>query len=202
MKNISIFLLAILIKIPIIKDLTLVINAYAWKGETNFVERIAPPLNWISRFGFRITISAIVTFILYGHDCAIKIVEHAPLLKPISNYIISQATHPELGYELTISIFPNLLGFGLGVYALIFSLPGATNNPKKQRNLLNADMGYPLLMMVITIVVAVFAKILDGKYHLAGVSFFMFFYCLLLVLELISLIFMSAASVINSKPDQ
>lgn len=200
MRHIYVFLLWILIKIPVVKDIVLIVNAYAWRGDILFVDRIAPPTHWLSRFGFRLSLSAIVTFLFYGQSFAQWICGYIPWFSSVVDKIITPIPHCEIGYELTLSIFPNLLGFGLGVYALIFSLPGAMNNQKIKTNLLNADMGYPLLMMVLAIILAVFAKIFDGQHHLAGASFFAFLYCLLLLLELISLIFMSAASVINGKP--
>lgn len=198
MKYISIFLLWLLIRVPVVKDIVLIVNAYAWRGDTSFVERMAPLSNWFSRFGFRLSISAVVTFMLYGQSLESFVSGYVPWFSSVADVFFRPTEHREIGYELTISIFPNLLGFGLGVYALIFSLPGANNDQRPKRNLLNADMGYPLLIMVLAIVVSVFAKIFDGRCSLAETSFFIFFYCLLLVLELISLIFMSAASYINN----
>lgn len=173
MRYIYVFLLWILIKIPVVKDIALIVNAYAWRGDILFVDRIAPPIQWVSRFGFRLSLSALVTFLFYGQSFAQWICGHIPWFSSVADKVIIPIQHSEIGYELTISIFPNLLGFGLGVYALIFSLPGAMNNQKIKTNLLNADMGYPLLMMVLAIIIAVFAKIFDGQHQLAGASFFL-----------------------------
>lgn len=179
-----------LIKIPVIKDILLVFNAYLWRGDTMFVSRFAPPLFWISRLWARLGLALCITFVFYGNDFI-----------PCFNFDLIPISKPETGYDLVLSIFPNLLGFGLGVYALIFSLPGLVDRKDitdtKSSNLLNADMGYPLLIMVIAILVSLIAKACDGKFFLAGASFFLLIYGILLLLELISLIFMGAAKAIN-----
>jgi len=179
-----------LIKIPVIKDILLVFNAYLWRGDTMFVSRFAPLSSCFSRLWARLGLALFTTFIFYGYDFI-----------PRLNFFLIPISEPSIGYDLVLSIFPNLLGFGLGVYALIFSLPGLLDRKNSKNtqssNLLNADMGYPLLMMVIAILVSLIAKACDGNFYLADVSFFLLIYGTLLLLELISLIFMGAAKAIN-----
>jgi hypothetical protein len=122
--------------------------------------------------------------------------------------------------DMLTSIFPNLLGFGIGVYALIFALPesffkslrgeqGTEGNETNKTtfsesvsgtppNMINADMAYPLVVMAIAIAYGAFVQFFMtiGRFY---VSVWLLAYCFALMLELISLIYVSAYKSISDK---
>ncbi|WP_162788024.1 hypothetical protein [Chromobacterium haemolyticum] len=76
--------------------------------------------------------------------------------------------------DLLISVVPNLLGFGIGVYALIFIFPSGLDERLKGEGYslerLSVDMAFPLVFMMLSIFIAV----MIGYFSLAGYGVFVF----------------------------
>jgi len=119
----------------------------------------------------------------------------------ISNYATVPAPSPG---GLIISIFPNLLGFGIGVYALIFSLSAVFikqlqqhlettkdngTRPIGSALMLNADMAYPLLVMALSLGIAVLQGIYAQLQWLTILSWVALWYSLLMALEILAVLF-------------
>jgi glucose uptake protein GlcU len=119
--------------------------------------------------------------------------------------------HP---YDLALSILPNLLGFVTGVYALIFGISGkflreiqehnnakATSSKKMNPTILglNSSFAFPLLIMVVTIFVATFQKIIQTSESLKYLTWLLFFFSLTLTYQLIKTLFRLGRSVLLEK---
>lgn len=76
--------------------------------------------------------------------------------------------------DLLVSVVPNLLGFGIGVYALIFIFPSGLDKRLKDEGYslerLSVDMAFPLVFMMLSIFVAV----IIGYFSLVGYEVFVF----------------------------
>jgi len=199
------FLYSILTRVPILGDVVLIVNGYAYEGEHSALIRFAPLLHWIRRIATKVALSG-----LFAVWITSKLTCHfSKLPDPATKFT-----------DMLIGIFPNLLGFGIGVYALIFALPesffrslrGDQNNEsetdeqeyaaqeieKIPPNMINVDMAYPLVVMALSIAYGAFAQFfmtIQTFYF----SVWLLAYCFILMLELISLIYVSAYKSISNK---
>ena len=190
-------LYTLLTAIPVLGDAVRITNAYVYSGDFDSDLRLAPIRFWFSRLWMNIVAAALLTLIP-AHELVLdrKYTNLFPTLRIAEKL-------PEPG-ELLTSILPNILGFGLGVYALIFSLSPALLNSinrqmsrKKKENpsfkgsylLLNADMAYPLLVMTISLGLGVLQKVLEPTPTFIVVAWFALWYSGLMVLEVLMAIF-------------
>ena len=105
---------------------------------------------------------------------------------------------------MATSILPNLLGFGIGIYALIFGLHkmllrdlqasykrSATNDkqPPGSALILNAEMAVPLLVLTLTIAIGLVQQVVPLLTGLQFVSWFSLWLSLVFTLELILTLF-------------
>jgi hypothetical protein len=190
--------------VPILGDIILIVNGYAYEGEHTALIRLAPPMYWLRRIIPKLALSGLfAAWITYKLTCHF-------------NQIPDPATKFT---DMLVSIFPNLLGFGIGVYALIFALPesffkslrgeqGTAKQAAEQQNLertldtppnmINADMAYPLVVIAISIAYGAFVQFFMTIWSFY-VSVLLLVYCFVLMLELISLIYVSAYKSISDK---
>lgn len=199
------FLYSILIRVPILGDVVLIVNGYAYEGEHSALIRFAPLLHWIRRIATKVILSG-----LFAAWITSKLTCHfSKLPDPATKFT-----------DMLIGIFPNLLGFGIGVYALIFALPesffkslrgdqknesrtngqesAAQESEKTPPNMINADMAYPLVVMALSIAYGAFAQFFMTIWTFYF-SVWLLAYCFILMLELISLIYVSAYKSISDK---
>ncbi|MCW3698098.1 MULTISPECIES: hypothetical protein [Burkholderiaceae] len=199
------FMYALLIRVPILGDVVLIVNGYAYEGKHDALVRFAPPLYWLRRIVPKLALSG-----LFALWITCKLTSHFSAL-------------PKSATDFTgmlLSIFPNLLGFGIGVYALIFALPESffkslrgeretttqaveqprspQENPDTPPNMINADMAYPLIVIALSITFGAFIQFFMTMWSFY-VSIWLLSYCFVLMLELISLIYVSAYKSISDK---
>jgi hypothetical protein len=179
-----------------------------FEGDHRALFRFAPISYWLRRLGPKLLISC-----AFAWWIAAKLTsDFTRLPDPATKFT-----------DLLVSIFPNLLGFGIGVYALIFALPesffqslrgekkrndehsldsasevATQHNESTPPNMINADMAYPLLVMAVSIMYGAFAQFFVD-FKIFCVSIFLLTYCFVLMLELISLIYFSAYKTISDK---
>lgn len=106
--------------------------------------------------------------------------------------------------ELIISIFPNLLGFGIGVYALVFALApkslqllqiqidqqlAAGTRKAGHALMLNSSLAYPLVIIALSLVPAIFQKLNPTSQSLIIFSWFVFWYGVVVLIELLGVLF-------------
>jgi hypothetical protein len=173
-------------------------NEYVTEGDARYFKRMAPFWDWIHAFKKTLGLSIICTIIVY---------------LATYDFIVKSAVevHP---YDLALSILPNLLGFVTGVYALIFGISGkflreiqehnnakATSSKKMNPTILglNSSFAFPLLIMVVTIFVATFQKIIQTSESLKYLTWLLFFFSLTLTYQLIKTLFRLGRSVLLEK---
>lgn len=181
-------------KIPILGVILKIFNSYAYDGDLTADDRFAGGWSWIKAYFFSFAFSLAVTLML---------------MPDLINSVLPQCFN--LRYQvqlppgdLSISILPNLLGFGIGVYALVFALDRRliqdlqqtfqkSNESSKTSGsalLLNTEMALPLVVLTLTVAIGVFQKIFTGSTSLMFAAWFSFWLSIYFTLELINTLFM------------
>lgn len=170
-------------KLPGIGSFIEISSDYASEGSADFFDKIAPTKYWLSTLGWPIFASILLAAIPYPCGCM--------------PYSVKVDAKP---YEIALSLIPSLLGFGIGAYALVFSLGGdllkkiqesyskmeiAKKRPAGSVLSINSAFAFPLAMMAITIIVASVQKILPDVLFLSTFTWFLTFLCLTLSYQLI-----------------
>ncbi|KIC83932.1 hypothetical protein [Pseudomonas sp. C5pp] len=183
----------LLVKIPILGVVIKIMNSYAYDGDFAADSRFAGIWAWIKAYFSGVLVSALL----------------AALLTPsIPNFFLpycmsldyTVATSPG---DLATSILPNLLGFGIGVYALVFALDRSlvkglqeTFQTSEKSSipgsalLLNAEMALPLIMLIAAIVTGVAQKTFPTEVWLVAGSWFAFWLSMYFILGLVNSLFM------------
>lgn len=188
--NALVSLYKLLIRTPLLGSFIKIANAYAFHGDARYVKEFAPFQAWYNRIFTKILIALAIAFL--AAYCVV-----ASSLKPEEVRVTS----------LIVGIFPSLLGFGIGVFALIFVLPSsflltilkAQNDSKLKPYVLASDMGYPLIVMAAVLFVGVFLHFLPTDQPVFFASTFLLFYGLTMVVELVSMVFTTAVMVLRNK---
>lgn len=164
--------------IPIIGVFLRYLNLYVGKGEVQFLENAAPRHLWLDRFLVQVAINGCLAGIFWLVLCNFGDVEKVDLSGLIN------------------SVFPSLLGFGIGVFALIFVIPddlmGALDKRKTRSglgsNMMISDMAYPLVYLALGIVMSAVVNLLVNSPFSDFIQLFVFLYGLTLVFDLIGVI--------------
>lgn len=164
-------------RVPIFGILFRCLNLYVGKGDPKYLIVLSPFELWLSRLIKPTFWVAVICYVLI-----------------LSKYLLSKSVPDFSGLVLTA--FPSLLGFGIGVFALLFVLPSSflkgLDEKKKESGfgstILIADMAYPLTFLTFALaaspVISAFGQgWVEQFFHL-----FIFLYGLELVLELIGAI--------------
>lgn len=196
--------LSLLLAIPILGELCRIVNAYTYDGDRQSDFRIAPWRCWIAKHWFSILVTGILTYISSHHDEVLNILTTS---FPAWITLVKQANSPTsiTPGQLILNIFPNVLGFGIGVYALIFSLssvfvrhiqerlqPTDPNGDSKSYGsvlMLNSDLAYPLLVVAISIGVAVIQQVYLEFRFVEIAAWAALWYSLLMLLEMLTALF-------------
>jgi len=185
-------ILKILSKIPIFGVVIVIINSYVWGGNFKSDEKFAPLLTWCRVLAPAITIAFAfaLTYWILG-PASVEILQGKII--PITE-LNEFSQRPG---QLATSILPNVLGFGIGVYALVFTLSGKlinnfqTTSAKNGSTALaiNSDMAYPLLILIAAIAAGVIQQRFSENSRWAFTSWFLFWYSLILSICLVSSLF-------------
>ena len=188
--------LKFLLAIPVLGTIVGIANSYVYHGDDRASHQFAGLGKWIKSLGIPIGISvllssvtlwpAIIYYIETRRFCLINVTEFAT--KPGS---------------VIVSVLPNLVGFGIGVYALVFSLKGIILRDlaemislRKARGsqdygavlMINADFAYPLLVLVITIAIGVLQQG-NSSEPFVVVAWVCFWYSMVISVEIIGVLF-------------
>ncbi len=186
------------IRIPFIGHVIKIVNTYVYGGDFKSDKCFAPLLLWIKTFWISFTLSAVMTCLSSDqlHEVISLALPFLPKL-PSVNLNVSPA-------DLILLIFPNLLGFGIGVYALIFALSSKLLNSfqimlnrsiedGKRKNgsvlMLNSDLAYPLIVLVLTIFCSVIEKVFPYNNLVTNITWFAFWFSLITIVDLIATLF-------------
>lgn len=168
-------------KTPVIGGVFRVANAYAYKGKKECNARIAPLGSWWDRvFKKAVYILFFVELVVLLNNGAISEIKWEPA-------------------DTIISVFPSILGFGIGVFALLFIMPESflafvVDNEKKLNfgpEMVPVDIAYPLVVFTLSLAWAVIYKIFPNELTFF-ISMFVFFYGLTMAFELISFLLNSS----------
>ncbi|WP_447879267.1 hypothetical protein [Serratia fonticola] len=165
-------------KIPVFGAVFRIANAYAYEGKKECHCNIAPIRMWWGRIFKKMIYVVIFVEILF-------------LMKggSVSNLTWEPA-------DTILSIFPSILGFGIGVFALMFVMPSSFMNfliDKRETlkfgpEIVPVDMGYPLVVFTLVMLCAAVSKMFPGQL-VTFITAWAFFYGLAMTFELISFLF-------------
>lgn len=169
--------------IPVLGAVFAIANAYAYRGGEQSSIEVAPFQNWWNRV-FRkawyvlVFVSAMILF--------------APQEICQSSWVPA---------DTILGAFPSILGFGIGVYALMFIMPSDFLSFLKDKHrrgarfgpeIVPVDMGYPLVTFVLVMFIAAVNKFYPESYYFKFVSVWALFYGLAMTVELVSFLFISS----------
>ncbi|OCQ53584.1 hypothetical protein Ppb6_01210 [Photorhabdus australis subsp. thailandensis] len=181
-------------KIPVMGSIFRIVNAYAYEGDDEGNKRLAPLNMWWNRIFKK------MVYLLFFVEAL---------------FLINNKTMPNWSWEPSdtiFSVFPSILGFGIGVFALMFVMPNSflkllTEGKKNKKinfgpEIVPVDMGYPLVAFVLVMAWAAINKIFPCQLF-KFISTWAFFYGLAMTFELISFLFNSSYMIqkISSKTD-
>lgn len=183
-----------LARIPLLGEILRIFNAYAYRGDARADERFASIWLWITAFWMQTTISIVGAFLCMPDFTN----EYMPLVRKLPYSV-------QIGPgAMATSILPNLLGFGIGIYALIFGLhkmllrelqasykraaAGERQRPGSAL-ILNAEMAVPLIVLTLTIAIGLAQQVAPSVVGLQFASWFSLWLSLVFTLELIVTLF-------------
>lgn len=177
---------ALIRKTPLVGPIFRIVNAYAYKGDVACNNEIAPFTAWWSRvFKKAMYVLLFIELIIIFNGNNVSKIKWEPA-------------------DAIISVFPSVLGFGMGVFALLFIMPesflGFLIRNRKSLSIgpeiVPVDIGYPLVVFTFSLAWAAFNKIFANDFTFC-ISMFVFFYGLAMAFELISFLFNSSLLIQN-----
>lgn len=190
-------MLNMLRRIPIIGVFLRYLNLYVGKGEPCYLIQWAPLNLWLDRLLVPVfkVVCLVATLMLLAEYKSI----------PVKGSDIS---------DIIVSAFPSLLGFGIGVFALIFVVPrkflDGLDQRREQRGfgstMMVSDLAYPLSYLIFALILSpILEPFLDGWIS-TFTQLFLLLYGGALIADLIAVIAISAIRVrhdnnSDSEPD-
>lgn len=180
-------------RIPLLGELLRIFNTYAYRGDPKADEKFAGPWLWVTAFWVPVLIAGVGAAL-----CVPDLInKHLP-----GGYYLTYKVEAQPG-NLASSILTNLLGFGIGVYALVFGLhkgllkqlqDSYTPKPGEKRRpgsalVVNADMAVPLLILAVAIVVGVVQQLAPSADCLRVLSWFTLWLSFIFTIELVATLF-------------
>lgn len=187
-------------KIPVLGNLIWLANAYAYGGDKKSRSELAPFRLWLKAFFWNLLVSFVAALATL-HEFAKSVLHHIRCGTEVLKVLPGIGAN---GGSTIVSIFPNLLGLGIGIYALLYALDatvvrGMHEALEKARKagvrkhgsvlMLNSDMAFPLCALLLIIALGVVAQFFPGEIWIQFASWVAFWYGVLLILELIMLLF-------------
>lgn len=176
-------------KLPLIGAVVKIANAYAFKGNPRYVIELASWDDWWKRIVKKAFIVAVIALVL-------------TLIGTMSEPAVNQN---DIARQL-LGVFPSLLGFGIGVFALVFVLPPSfVHHLQSERealgfdaSILAPDMAYPLLVLVVVLFIGACLLFLPPTFLGLYIAGFSLFYGIAVSLELVSMIFTTGYRIIRT----
>lgn len=176
-------------KVPFLGPIIDIANSYAYRGDANCYSTFAPTKLWLKAFLPEFLISATLTAICLGE----------PVFFDATAQYTPSGFKPE---DLVLTILPNVLGFGIGVFALLFCfnsdllyrLHTTIKNGRQPGSILMlvSALSFPLIVIILTIALAIVSETLPSVPELKYSTGFLMWYSFLLVLEMIHTVFLLA----------
>jgi len=170
-----------------------IVNNYVAAGDFSADEKFAPLGCWFKALAPNLAVAVALTACTLYQSCI-----YSACLK----CIFVKDTFIAMPGSIATSVLPNVLGFGIGVYALIFSMSDkfvkmfharAQEANKRGEKIsvltLNADMAYPLLIIALAIVFGLLQQIFKESSIVVGICWLLLWYSLVETIGLIGVIF-------------
>lgn len=186
-------------KIPVLGNLAWLANAYAFGGDRRSRTELAPIRLWLKAFFWNILIACVITLATL-HEFTASVVQHLTCGTQVIKTLPGNGPNAS---ATILSIFPNLLGLGIGIYALLYALDATVvramhQSLEKARRegtrkhgsvlMLNSDMAFPLCALLLIIALGIVTQFFPTMW-LQAISWVAFWYGALLIFELIMLLF-------------
>ncbi len=186
-----------ILHVPIIKTLVYITNSYVYQGDENATRRFAGPWLWLKVFFVPMFLSCILTSITVL-PMTVNFYKTRELI------IFGLSEFSSKPGALIVSVVPNLLGFGIGIYALLFSLNATfikqfENQIKDKKAqdkkaygsalMLNSDMAFPITILIFCISVAVFQQVFPTVASLLVATWVIFWYSIFMLVEIVGVLF-------------
>lgn len=197
-----------LCRLPGIGPIVRITNAYAFQGDYHSDEKLASLPLWLKAFGPELLVSIILTLATMWTYIDASWVARDMIACGEEFYCKPGA--------LAVAIIPSTLGFGIGVYALIFTLSTAFVKKVSEKVaaqkaagrrlvgselMLNVDLALPLLALVIALVIGIIQQTAPTSIYLIVTAWIALWFSMLSLLGLISVIFGLAEHSLLDKVD-
>lgn len=183
--------------IPIFGTILFIANSYAYQGDVRAEHEFATPSLWLRAIMLPLVLALGLAAVTLWPLTERLLTSRQLCIAGLSDFLSKPGA-------LIIATIPNLLGFGIGVYALIFALAAPfvrqvheaierkkTSGSKKNGSVLmiNADLAYPLVILLISVVVGVLQQAFVSSPALLIGAWLAMWYSLMVTLEVISVLF-------------
>lgn len=187
-------------RIPLLGEVVRIFNTYAYRGDLRADQEFAGLKLWVTAFWVPVVLAS-VGAALCVPDLVNKQLPSAVAL------VYSVEARPG---AIATGALPSLLGFGIGVYALIFGLhkgllkqlqesytarPGEKQKPGSAL-VVNAEMAVPLLVLAITILVGVMEQVAPKSDWVRALSWYTLWLSLIFTIELVTTLFALGENVV------
>jgi hypothetical protein len=197
----------ILIRIPLLGSLLEIVNSYVANGDFSADHGFAPFFYWVKSLWAEVFASIALVLLMVWPYCSL-VENRLIILFPPDVFVRSPGS-------LSTSVLPNILGFGIGVYALIFALSSnfvkKFNDKVEEENKngdlasifsLNSSMAYPLLVIAFAILIGVVQQAYKDNNWLIFGSWFLFWYSIICTIVLIGSLFSMGGLSLLDKIDE
>lgn len=175
----------LLTRIPFFGDYIIVANAYAWSGQGAYTTEFAPVSCWVKNVLGKMIFAAMLALVIVY------------LRK---DGIVQLPAGQDISLRDVLSVFPNLLGFAVALYAFVLVIPRrfwSWMRSKRGQDFsplsVNADLAFPVISICLMLGVAWPMSLLEHKFSdLLFLTAFIFIYGFILLAELLVSIFLIA----------
>jgi hypothetical protein len=190
-------LFKLLRSLPAIGPALRIANSYAFQGDYKSDREFAGFRRWLRAFGPEFLVSILLTTATMW-----PYIQSSWAMKSLAN-CPDQLFHCKPG-ALAVAIVPSTLGFGIGIYALIFALTNSfvkniqekidEQKAEGRRSagselVLNADLALPLLALLLALVLGIVQQASPTSIALVVITWVVTWFSMISLLGLISVIF-------------
>lgn len=184
-----------ILSLPLIGPILSIINTHAGEGAVDGHKRWSGLRGWLRNVFLAVFFSIGITAALFSNE--IKVFIESGL------FVIAFDSFRAKPGALVVSVFPNVLGFGIGVYALIFALSkkfvrevqevaekyNEIKNGRRSVLALNSDLSYPLVIIFIALIVSVWQQAFPEVVSLVIVCWVLFWHGIIATLDVVATLF-------------
>lgn len=180
-------------KIPLFGVILYIVNSYIYNGDIDSNEKFAPVKLWFRKLTLKFILCFSLTLLVFK-DLIYNVYIHRVL-----DFSLLSVSPISPGDKITAT-FPSLIGFGIGVYALIFALDKSvvrevqkaiskSNKITGSVLMLSSDLAYPLIILVMTLGIGILQTVFPQSFYLCFTSWFMLWYSFVVIIEMIGVLF-------------